>query len=286
MFAVFLTAFASCTDTIDVEMKNNGKLITIDAFLTTLRQDQRIRLTYTDNYFSGMTPPSVTGATVILKDLGTNRIVHFADNGNGNYIYRLSGDDTLIHANHSYELTVKCNGYEYFAAASCYRSPAIDDVYFEYKSASGGSGGESKGGNVLMLRAKDAVGPVPDFYWIKSFKNGRFYNRPENIRLEYFGFNNELDGGYFNPDVWSTSGPGGSLDPCISGDVARIEIHGISREVLEFLNLGKQMSNNGGLFATTPVNLPTNIFPSDKSYPRAVGMFSISEVSFKELVSQ
>ena len=51
------------------------------------------------------------------------------------------------------------------------------------------------------------------------------------------------------------------------------------------MNLGQKMRNNSGLFATTPVNLPTNINPLSKNYPKAVGLFNVGDITFKELVS-
>jgi hypothetical protein len=278
-------AFASCQDRIQVDIDQKGKTLTVDAFLNNLRQNQTVRLTYTDSYFSGETPPALLGALVTVKDITSNKTYNFLDNKDGNYTYNLPSTDTIIYTNHVYELNIKYNNYEYNATTSCKRASKIDSLFFEYKEAGVSMGQNTKAGNILHLSATDATGPVPDFYWIRIYKNGKFYGRPENIQLPSFGNNNEFDGFFFIENIWSTSGPDGSVDPCIAGDKARLEIYGISNEAYNFLSLGQKMSNNSGLFATTPVNLPTNINPLSKDYPKAVGLFNVGDITFKELVS-
>lgn len=280
-----ILSFVSCQDRIQVDMDETGHTLTVDAFLNNLRKNQTIRLTYTDSYFSGETPPALSGAIVTVKDVTANKIYNFVDTNDGNYSYSLSNTDTIIYTNHTYQLDVKYNSYEYRAVTSCKRTAKIDSLFFEYKEAGTSMGTDTKAGNILHLSANDAIGPIPDFYWIKIYKNGKFYSRPENIQLPSFGNNNEYDGFFFIENVWSTSGPDGPVDPCVSGDIARLEIYGISNEAYSFLNLGQKMSNNSGLFATTPVNLPTNIHPLSDDYPKAVGLFNVGDVTFKELVS-
>jgi hypothetical protein len=276
--------FTGCEERIQIELDQKKPSFTVDAFLNNLRQDQKIHLTFSDSYFSGQTPPPVTGATVSVKDLTANKMYSFAEKNNGDYMYDLSSSDTIIYTDHVYELNVRYAEYNYKAVTSCKRTTVIDSVAFKYFPVSEGMDPVTVAGNQLLLFAKDATGPVPDYYWIKVYKNGQFYNRPENLQLEYFGYNNEFDGQYFWQEKWATSGPNATVDPCVTGDHTRLEIHGISRETFDFLRLGVQMSNNSGMFATTPVNLPTNIIPLDDTYPAAVGMFSVSDVVFKEAI--
>ena len=225
------------------------------------------------------------GASVTVNDLTENKTYNFNSDNDGNYVYTLASTDTIVVANHVYELHVKYQNYEYKSTTACKRASKIDSLYFEFKEATSILGEETKAGNRLRLVASDIVGPESDFYWVKIFKNGKFYGRPQNIQLEFFGYTGEYDGQLFFEEKWETSGPDGSVDPCLTGDRARLEIHGISREAYDFLLLGSLMSDNGGLFSTTPINLPTNVFAKDKSYPKVVGLFSVSDVTFKEQVS-
>lgn len=283
---VAIIAFSSCEDSVQIELDQKGKTLTVDAFLNNLRQNQTVRLTYTDSYFSGKTPPALLGAVVTVKDVTANRIYAFADKNDGDYTYNLLPTDTIIYTDHVYQLNISYDSFQYTALTSCKRSTKIDSLFFSYEEADNSLGNNSKAGNILHLIASDVRGPLPDFYWVKVYRNGKFYGRPENIQLPSFGNNNEYDGFFFIDEVWQTSGPDGSVDPCFTGDKARLEICGISKEAYNFLNLGQMMSNNSGLFATTPVNLPTNILPLDKSNPKAVGLFNVGDVAFKELVCQ
>ncbi len=283
---IIAISITSCQDKIQVDIESKGKVLCVDGFINDLRQNQKIRLTYTDSYFSGQKPPALVGATVILKDLTSNKTINFTDKSNGDYIYTLNATDTIVYTDHKYDLIIKYNSYEYKASTTCKRTVPVDSLWFEYKEASNANGSEqTKAGNRLRLLAADATGPIPDYYWVKIFKNGKFYDRAENIQLEWFGNNNEFDGQLFFEEKWNTQGPDGPVDPCVAGDLARLEIHGISREAYDFFQLGIQMSNNGGLFAVTPVNLPTNVFATDKTYPKSVGLFCVSNVTFKEKVS-
>jgi hypothetical protein len=106
---LFLSVFsiASCEDKIQLKLDKKDSKITIDAFINNLRQDQQIRITTTDSYFSGKTPPAVIGAEVTVTDLTTNKKYLFADRNDGNYIYSLAPSDTMIVAGHSYQLNIR-----------------------------------------------------------------------------------------------------------------------------------------------------------------------------------
>lgn len=279
----YLLTLSSCEDKIQVKLDKMASRITVDAFLNSLRQDQQIRITSTDSYFSGTTPPPIIGAEVTVTDLTTNTMYSFSDRKDGNYIYSLTPSDTIAKVNHSYELSVQYKNNEYKSTTSAKRSPKIDGLYFKYEDATSSILGSTSAGLKLKLLAKDLEGPTPDFYWVKLYKNSKFYSRPQNMQLESFGLNNESDGLFFAPDRWKTSGPAGEDVP-VTGDLVRLEIHGISREVYDFLSLGTKMINNGGMFAVPSVNLPTNIYPTNKNTANAVGFFSVSDVNYKEIV--
>lgn len=283
LFLLSVITVTSCEDKIQVKLDKMDNRITIDAFLNNLREDQKIRITTTDSYFSGKTPPPVPGAEVTVTDLTSGKKHSFLDKGDGNYIYSLSSSDTLVISGHSYELRVNYKSYEYSAITASKRTTNIDELYFKYEEAVNSILGSTPAGLKLKLLAKDQEGPTPDFYWVKLYKNSTFYSRPQNMQLESFGLNNESDGLYFSPDRWKTNGPEGEDSPK-TGDVVRLEIHGISREVYDFLSLGTKMINNGGMFAVPSVNLPTNIYHADEKTPDAVGFFSVSEVNSKEIV--
>ena len=88
--------FASCEDVIQVKLDEGSKLLVVDAFINDLRIDQKVKLSYTDAYFSNTNPPPVTNAAVTLSDLTAGKNNTFTHIGNGEYTYPLS-IDTISH---------------------------------------------------------------------------------------------------------------------------------------------------------------------------------------------
>ena len=54
LFSLLVIVFvlSSCEDVIQVKLDKGKPLLTIDAFVNDLRSQQKIRLTYSDDYFS------------------------------------------------------------------------------------------------------------------------------------------------------------------------------------------------------------------------------------------
>jgi hypothetical protein len=284
---LLILILTSCENKIQVKIDEGKKSVCIDAFLNDLSPKQAIRVTNSDGYFSGKLPPAINGANVVVKDLTSNTVFNFSEEGNGNYSFITDSLNPIAITGHQYQLNVKIGSVEYESITTCRRTTAIDSTFYEFKEAQSGVGSsQTKAGYRLRLIAADSVGTDPDFYWIKIFKNGKFYSSIENQQIYQFGFNNEFDGELFPQDVWVTQTSDSDNDPLQIGDVARIEIHGISKAAFDFMAIGFTMANNGGLFATTPVNLPTNIRVNTKNSPKPLGAFNVARVSVKNIVIQ
>jgi len=167
--------FISCEDPIQVELEQGKQLLVIDAFVNNLRQEQKIRITLSQNYFDNGTAVTVVpDAQVLLKDITTNTTYTFNYTTNGYYTYTLSPTDTIAKVNHWYQLEVTYKGYKYTATAQQKRSAIIDSIQVKYdKNVFSG-----KEGYKCILWGRDIVGPIPDFYWIKSFRNSKFFEKP------------------------------------------------------------------------------------------------------------
>ena len=89
LFIVLLTVitFTSCEDVIQVKLDQGEPLVTVDAFINDMRSQQKIRLTYTDGYFSQKSNDPITGATVQIRDLTVGTDYIFTDSNNGDYVY-------------------------------------------------------------------------------------------------------------------------------------------------------------------------------------------------------
>ena len=268
--------FCSCEDPIQVKIDEGNPLVTIDAFIDNMRKQQTIRLTYADNYFSQKPSEGIKGATVIVKDNTTGLSYPFVDNNNGNYSYSLlAATDTLIRLGHEYELQVSHQGNYYSALSTANRSTTVDSIIFNY------SNGDNfiKAGYDAGFLGVDPAGPVSDYYWIKSYRNGVFFNKGIDINICVDGAYSEgADGFIFIPPIARGILPRGSR--INKNDTLQVEIHSISKTCYNFLNQVFTQTTNSGLFATSPENVKTNITTSSKV--KAVGWFNTSMVGWKK----
>ena len=281
LFALFtLVAFTSCEDVIQVKLDKGSPLITIDAFVNDMRSQQKIRLTYANDYFSASKNNPVTGAVVKIKNTTNGEEFVFTDANNGDYYLNLGTSDTLGRLNNEYQLTVMYDGVTYTATSKVNRTVSIDSLDVRFKEA-GPFGG--KEGYVFKFLAFDLPGTTPDLYWIKSFKNGN-YLTGGGFNLAYnSAYGDGSDGYPFIPPIAEAITPGGEVFQ--KYDVCRVEIHSINLPTYNLLLQAQAQITNSGLFATTPENIKTNITSSNDKI-KVVGWFCMSAVSVKEKIAQ
>lgn len=272
--------FTSCEDVVQVKLDAGAPMITIDAFVNDMRQAQTIRLTYSDNYFSQKPNNPIGGATVVVKDVTSGQSYNFIDNSNGNYVFNVTSMDTIGRVGHTYALTVTHQGNVYSAITSMYRTTPIDSLIVEYKAA---GTFVTKAGYKFSFFGIDPVGPVPDYFWIKSFRNGVFYNKGIDINITEDGANGAgSDGLIFIPPIANGITPRGERFDKF--DMCRVEIHSLSEQAYNFLSQVQTQTTNSGLFATTPENVKTNI--TTTSTVKVVGWFNMSAVNWKQQIAQ
>ena len=276
---IFAGLFSSCEDVIQVKLDEGAKILVVDAFINDLRGPQTVRLSYTDSYFSGKNPQGVVGASVVLKDLSTSKNIAFTDIGNGDYTYNLNITDTIAFVDHVYQLLVTYNGYVYSANATQKRTSQIDSIGITYRTATN----FNLEGSYCVMWAKDKPGPIQDYYWIKAFRNGVFFNKGSQINTAIDAATGAgADGFLFTPPIARGITPRGEVYH--TNDVCRVEIHSISKETYNFLNQVQSQTTNSGLFATTPENIKTNINTPSGTTLKAIGWFNMASVGFMERV--
>ena len=264
--------FASCENVIQIKLDEGSKLLVIDAFVNDMRTDQKVRLTYTDSYFSGQNPPPVTNGIVILKDLTSSKNYTFTNIGNGDYTYSITVADTIAVVDHDYELNVIYDGKTYNSYCKQKRSTVIDSITYIFREKNT----FTEEGWYCKFWAFDPAGPEPDYYWVKAFKNGVMFNKGREINLAFDGaYSAGADGFIFIPPIAEAITPFGEFYKYL--DICRVEIHSISKEAYFFLYQVQQQTTNSGLFATTPENVRTNINTPDGG-TKAIGWFQMSSV--------
>ncbi|MFZ9754688.1 MAG: DUF4249 domain-containing protein [Bacteroidia bacterium] len=275
-FLLPLLVFASCEDVIQVSVDQGPPKLVVDAFVSNLPQDQVIRLTRSINYFdSSGSEPGVEGATVLLVDTSNFRIFNFVDQGQGRYVFSpnpAKGDTFTI--GRGYTLLIATGSDTLISFSTLRRTTRVDSIV--QVPVEGNGPPTITTGCYLDLRANDLPGPG-DFWWVKTFRNDTFQNRIDQLNLaaDMGNTNNGLDGGMFiYPVRTNISDRTRSFQ---AGEQVRVEIHSISREAYYWFLLVQNENFNGGLFATPPSNIPTNIVninPNKKS--KLAGFFCMT----------
>lgn len=278
-------ALTSCQDVIDLNAPTGPSQVVVDGWISNQPGPQTIRLTRSAGYFDNAPAPALTGATVTVTD-EQGRTYRFLDPTNrGVYAWVPEGTDTLGRIGGTYTLLVRTGTETYQATTRINRVPAIDSLtyYFEKPTLAPTNGPAE--GYVAQFYARDPVGPG-DCYWIKTYKNGRYFNRPSDITLAFdaaFSPGSPSDGLLFILPIRQAI----TKELYAERDTARIELLSISLEAFYFLQQVQQESANGGIFATAPSNIRTNVVNTNPAGPKALGFFGASAVStFQTVFSQ
>jgi hypothetical protein len=280
LFILVVIGFTSCEDVIQVKLDEGDPIITIDAFVNDMRSPQKVRLTFTNGYFSQTPNSPVTGATVKVKDLTSGLEYNFTDNNDGNYVFNLNATDTLGRVGHNYELTVTHQGNVFTSTTRMNRTAQVDSIISEFKE--GGGFADTDPGYDMSFLGFDIPGDTIDYYWIKSYRNGIFFNKGGDINICADGaFGNGADGFPFIPPIAQGITPFGERFQ--KNDVCRVEIHSINLETYNFLTQVQTQTTNTGLFATSPENVKTNIKSSSEKI-KVVGWFCMSAVGFRDRI--
>jgi len=283
---LFITGlfFASCQDVVQIKLDEGSKLYVIDAFVNDLPGTQTIKVTTNDTYFSNREAPPVGDASVVLKDLTSGKQYIFENGGNGNYVYNVV-NDTLARINHQYELNVTIEGVTYTSLTVQKRTASIDSVYYEKLDFGGGFGAPPSEDTLYMcsLAAKDKVDRNTDYYWVKTFRNDSLLFTSADINISIDGTNGPVsdigvDSTSFTPPITFLG-----FKMYKKGNTCKAEIHSISRETYYFFIQAAAQINNGGLFATTPENVKTNIVTPAGAKVKAIGWFNMATVVSKKI---
>ncbi len=283
LFFVCLAAFGftSCEDVVQVKLDEGSKLYVIDAFINNLRQDQVVKITNNSSYFSSGNPSGVSGANVVLVDLTDNRQFTFTHTSNGNYVFSGWLTDTIAKVGHDYKLIVEIDGSQYLATTRQKRPASIDSISVMLNDGSfgfGPQGNSSDSTYLCMLFAKDKADDVPDYYWIKTFRNDTLFSASEDLNLNIDGTGGEITDSSVDSLEFTPPSTLLGFKTYRRNDRCRVEVHSIMKDTYNFFVQAQAQINNGGLFATTPENVKTNISGPDGK-TKAIGWFSVASVA-------
>jgi len=273
--------FFSCEDVIQIKLDEGSKLYVIDAFVNDLREDQKVRVVTNDSYFSNREAPPVTNAQVVLYDLTDNKQYTFNYTTNGYYVYPITTADTIAKVNHSYELKVTIDGYTYTSSALQKRTAVIDSIGLLPNDGGGFGPPSTDSSRYCLLYARDKADNNPDYYWVKTFRNDTLFSGSSDINVTIDGTGGVVTNAPQDTIDFTPSSTFLGFKAYKKNDKCRVEIHSLSRDNYFFFLQAYSQINNGGLFATTPENVKTNIITPEGAKTKAVGRFNMACVATK-----
>lgn len=290
LYIILLVATFSmhgCEDPIDVELEEADTLVTVDGWINGNAEDQTIRLTESQQYFDNNFTQGITTASVKVVR-GDGQEFAFTGDGNGNYVWTTDGNP-IGQVGDQFKLEINVNGDLLTSETALNRVPEVDSIYQEFVTDMG-----FIDGIMIEILTRDLVG-VGDTYWIKTFKNGVFLNRADEINIAYdAGFDSgaQTDGFVFIPPIRFLLNPFEDEDPTddidipsyVSGDQVRVEIHSISNDAFTFLETMRDqlLNSDNGIFAEPLANTRGNITAS--SGKTVLGVFNVAAISAEERI--
>ncbi|AQG81742.1 DUF4249 domain-containing protein [Spirosoma montaniterrae] len=273
--AIAIFGLTGCETVIDADLDTGPTQLSVEATLTDQPGQQQIRLTQTAPYFNNSAPPAATGATVRVAD-DAGQTFNFTDADNdGLYVWQpATNRDTLGRVGRTYSLSITYQDETYRAVSRLNRVPNIDSLIFRKESINPLSTTE---GYQAEFYARDVPGAV-DYYRIKFFRNGTLQNRPGNIIISQDGSfrgSANTDGLVFIRPIRQSINPDSLYR---LNETVRVDLESISPEAYIFWENLRNQITNGGLFATPPANVPTNVLNTNPNGRKATGFFITSAV--------
>lgn len=285
---IILSAIAilACEDDVNVELPDAEPVLAFDAWIYRKAEKQTIRITRTNSYFDGSNPEGISGASVLVVD-GDGTVFPFSEESPGVYSWiPANAADSFGTVGQTYYLDVQIDGKQYGSVSTMGRVPEVDSITWRFEE--GSFGGDDS--YFAEFWARDFSGPN-DAYWIKSWKNGEYLNKPAEINVSYdgaFSPGGNADGLTFIQPIRDGINPF-ELDendefvppfPEPGEDSVYVEINSITPEAWFFWNQVLIQTNRPGsfgeLFATSLANVESNIVAEDDE--QVVGFFCVSAV--------
>lgn len=245
---------ASCEKTISLDLPDGADLPYIDAWINDKPGPQTIKFLRATNYLDNTTPPTISGAQVVLTDITSNKTYDFAWK-DGAYVHDPGAGERVGVIGHEYKLSITWNGELFEATDKLNRVPAIDSMTYEYKKKDDGDVDED--GYFAKFFARDLPGGT-DYYWVRAYKNGVLnQNTPEQWSIDGSFYPDVSDGNNFIVPI--REGITSDDHPYQVNDVVKVQIRSLSKNSYEFIRLMSDQLTNGGLFAKVLANVPANM---------------------------
>jgi hypothetical protein len=277
-------AFSSCEDVISVEPEFAEDQMVIDAWIDNRSIPQEIKITRSQQYFDNSRPVGLDDASVSVAR-NDGEVFSFINQGDGRYIWSPQADEGLGDVGQTFTLQIDLGSESFTAQTTIQRVPTVDSITQEFR--------ENEifldDGIYLEFFARDPSG-TGDAFWVKAFKNGEFLNNASQMNLVFdagFDAGSQLDGIIFIPPIREFINELDEDDidtPWNPGETCKVEIHSLSLNAFNFLEIARDQINNGGngIFSLPLANTRTNI-TNNSGGLEPLGLFNIAAVTSREI---
>lgn len=289
-FLLLLASF-SCEDVVDIDANFEKSEFVVDAWLNQMDTTQTVYLSLTQDYFQAAAPPAVTDATVTLFNDTKGTQMTFTHQGNGAYEWTPQPGENIGDVGDAFTLSVGYQNWNYEAVSLLNPAPPVDSIVYEFREEELGS----PAGIYAQFYARDLPGEG-NTYWIKTYKNGVFLNKPSEMNLSAdgtFDLGSGTDAIVFIPPIRETinripdadTEDDDTVPPYAVGDHIRVEIHAITIPAFRFLGIAQEQMTNGdnSIFALPVANSPSNVVGLQADAPKALGFFNVAMVTAMEV---
>ena len=265
ILVVIVIIFASCSDVVDVEVQEGPKRLVVEASLNwekgTEGNVQTIRLRESTPFFSTNTNTEVTGASVVVTNVGNGISYIFEDQGNGEYL--TTNFEPVLEQ--KYTLRIEYNGEIYTATETM---TAVTDISNVFQGRKEGFDDE-----VLEVHVVFTDPEVEgNNYLFKFQREGDLLPDLETAKDEFVN-GNEIDWWYEIDEDDDTE-----IEPFKPGDVVDIEMYGISKAYYDYIKILISQLGGVGLFESTPVDVKGNCVNTTNPENYAFGYFRLTQV--------
>jgi len=263
---LFVLAFTSCEDVIDVNVQEAPARLVIEASLDwekgTTGNNQTIKLSKSTPYFDTTTNTSVTNASVKVTNTNSNEEFVFTHQSNGMY----TTTQFVPVINNAYTLEVVYDGETYMANETL---TSVTDITNITQSVEDGFDDEALEFNVFFTDPIDEE----NYYLFKVQRRGDLLPELEDGDDEFVN-GNEITWWFEKEEDEDTD----KIEEYMPGDIVDISLFGISEDYHNYIRILIEQSEGAGLFSSTPVPLRGNCVNTTTSDNYAYGYFRLTQV--------
>ncbi len=164
------------------------------------------------------------------------------------------------------------------------RTAVLDTIVPQIKEG-GGFGPPTKDSTfTCILFARDKADNNADYYWIKTFRNDTLFSGSGDINICIDGTGGIVIDAPQDTILFTPPATLLGFRDYRKYNTCKVQIHSISRETYFFFIQAQAQINNGGLFATTPENIKTNIVTPSDAKTKAIGWFNVASAVQKKII--